>query len=29
MVDVDGGGVMTAAEMVEHAVSDDGKNGQI
>ena len=29
MVDADGGGGLTAVEMVKCAVSDDGKNGQI
>ena len=29
VVDGDGGGGLTAAEMVKYAASDDGKNGQI
>ena len=29
VVDGDGGGGLTAVEMVKYAVSDDGKNGQI
>ena len=29
VVDGDGGGGLTAAEMVKYTVSDDGKNGQI
>ena len=29
VVGADGGGGLTAAEMVKYAASDDGKNGQI